>query len=349
MAESLDRRAYGADAASRRELRRFLRRLSLLGLVLLGVTLVGTFGFVVIEGTSVGYGLVWTLDTIATVGSIPDPGDVGGHILKTVLEIVGVGTLFYALVTVAESFVAGHIGDLLDERRTLKMIDALTDHYIICGFGRVGRQIARDLSAANVRYVVIDQNPANRELARGIGTRFLEGRPSDDEVLRQAGIMRARAIMACVDSDAENIFTTLSARGLRSDVTIVARAASEDSEKKLLRAGADRIVSPYKASGAEMARIGLHPQIAGVVDVAPEYRLEEIVVTAGCAGAGQTIEQIRGGSVIVAVRRADGTLEPQPPAETVLGAGDVLVALGTPTTLERLERLFEPSANGATA
>src|ERR671923_291077 len=116
----------------------------------------------------------------------------------------------------------------------------------------------------------------------------VEGRPSDDEALKAAGIDRARAVLACVDSDAENIFITLSARELRPDITIVARASVEDSEKKLRRAGADRVISPYKASGTEMARFALHPQVTGIVDVAPEYRMEEIEVTAGCEGEGKT-------------------------------------------------------------
>ena len=202
------------------------------------------------------------------------------------LTLLGVGTLFYALVTVTEFFVGGHLAELLEERRTRKMIDSLTDHYLICGFGRVGRQVARDLRAAGAKYVVVDNNPENRDLAQGIGVRFIEGEPSEDEMLRSAGIDKARGVIACVDSDAENIFITLTARQMRPDINIVARAAVEDSEGKLRRAGADRVISPYKASGAEMARLALHPQVSGMLDVAPEYRMEEIEVSAGCEGAG---------------------------------------------------------------
>jgi voltage-gated potassium channel len=243
-------------------------------------------------------------------------------------------------VTVTEVFVAGHLADLLAERRTLKAIEATSDHYIICGFGRVGRQVARDLRAAGARYVVIDDLPENRELAAGVGVRFIEGEATDDEVLRAAGIMRSRGVIACVDSDADNIFITLSARELRPDIAIVARAASEDSESKLLRAGATRVISPYKTSGAEMARLALNPQVSGVVDVAPEYRMEEIEVGAGCEGEGQPIADVRGGAIIVGVRSADGTFHPQPAAETVLQAGDVVMAMGTLRTVQRLEALF---------
>lgn len=303
----------------------------------------GTIGYMVTEGTSVGFGFVWALDTVATVGSIPEPTGTGGQVLKVLLIVFGVGTLFYALVTVTEFFVSGHLSGLLEERRVLKKIDSLSDHILICGFGRVGQQAARDLQAAGGRFVVIDSNPAGtREYAEAIGALFIEGSPSDDETLRAAGIMRAAGVMACVDSDPENIFTTLTARELRSDITIVARASVEDSESKLRRAGADRIVSPYKTSGSEMVRYALHPQVSGVVDVAPEYRMEEIEVIAGCEAVGKTLEDVRGSSVIVALRHPDGTVRPQPPADTVLQGGHVLIAMGETGALERLEGMLAP-------
>jgi voltage-gated potassium channel len=148
-----------------------------------------------------------------------------------------------------------------------------------------------------------------------------------------------------MDSDAENIFTTLTARELRGDIAIIARASVEDSEKKLKRAGADRVISPYKASGTEMARLALHPQVSGTQQVASsEYRMEEIEVIDGCPGAGSTIGEVRGGAFIVGLRKADGSFAPVPPAETALAAGDVVMALGTPNTLDRLEALFVSSA-----
>jgi voltage-gated potassium channel len=328
---------------ARGEMLVFLRRMAWLCVAIVGLVVAGTVGFVVTEGTSVWTGFRWTLDTVATVGSIAPPHDLAGQVLIVALIVLGVGTLFYALVTATEFLVAGHLSGLLDERRTQRMIDALNDHYVICGFGRVGRQVARDLRAANAKYVVVDEDSDNRDLATAVGVRFIEGRPSEDEMLRAAGIERARAVIACVDSDAENIFITLSARELRDDITIVARASVEDSEKKLRRAGADRVISPYKASGSEMARFALHPQVTGAIDVAPEYRMEEIEVTAGAEGEGKTVGDVRGGSVIVALRRPDGTVQVQPPGDTVLEAGDVLVAMGTLRTIARLEALFEPA------
>lgn len=324
----------------RRELLALGRRLGTLGLAITALLTVGTVGLAVSEGVGPWYAFRWTLDTLATVGGFAQPHSAPGQVLQVVLIVLGVGTLFYALATVTDFFVAGHLGDLLADRRMQKMIDSLSDHHIICGYGRVGRQVARDLRAARVKYVVVDSNPANRELAMGIGLRFIEGDAADDAVLRAAGIGRARSILACADSDAENIFITLTARELRTDIAIVARAAAEDSEKKLKRAGADRVISPYKSSGTEMARLALHPQVAGVVDVDPDYRMEEIVVSEGCPGAHQPIGDIRGGSIIVGVRRAGG-FQPQPPADMVLVPGDVLMAMGTSRTLDRLEGLFE--------
>jgi voltage-gated potassium channel len=327
----------------RRELAQFLRRLAWLVALIVALIAWGTVALSVAEGVSLWHGFVWSLDTVATVGSIAAPADAWGEAIKVVLIVLGVGTLLYALVTVTEFFVAGHLSGMLEERRLQNMLNALTDHYLICGYGRVGRQVARDLEAADASYVVIDNNPETIELAREEGVTFLEGSASEDEVLRAAGIDRARAVIACLDSDAENIFITLTARELCPSVTIVARASVEDSEKKLRRAGADRVISPYKASGTEMARLALHPQVSGVVDVAPEYRLEEIEIMPGSRGVGKTIADVRGGAVIAALRRRDGHVVPQPPAESVLEPGDVVIAMGTPRTLIRLEDLFAPA------
>jgi voltage-gated potassium channel len=340
------RRVLHQRARARRELDLFMRRLAFLLAALLALFVAGTVGFATIEGTSVGFGFLWTLDTITTVGAIPVPHDTGGRVLQVALELLGIGTLFYGFATVAEFFVSGQLSGVLEGRRIQRMIDSYTDHFIVCGFGRVGRQVARDLRTAGAPVVVIDDNPENRDLAREWGVPYIESEPADDETLRRAGIERAQGIIACVDSDAENIFITLTARELRSDIQIIARASAEDSEKKLARAGAHRVISPYKTSGAEMARIALHPQIGGAVELA-DYRMEEIAVSPGSDGVGKSIDRIRGRSVIVALRRA-GALEPQPSPDTVLEAGDKLVALGTPEALDRLEGAFQ-RASGAAA
>jgi voltage-gated potassium channel len=327
----------------RRELRDFTRRLGILLAALVAVIALATIALSITEGTSVGYAFSWTLDTVTTLGAMSDPRDTPGRVIVVLLELFGIGTLFYGLATVAEFFVSGQLTGLLSERRNQRMIDSYTDHFIICGFGRVGRQVARDLGVAGVEHVVIDSNPSHREQAELLGLNYVESDAADDEVLLGAGIERARAIIACVDSDAANIFIVLTARGLRPEILIIARASAEDSEKKLLRAGADRVISPYKTSGSEMARVALHPQVAGALQVA-DYRMEEIQVPASCEGVGKTIAQIRGDSAIVAVRRTDGRLEPQPAADAVIASGDMLVAIGRPAAFERLEALFQPIA-----
>lgn len=329
-------------AQARQQLPSFLGRLAKLGALIGLLLLVGMVGFTVAEDTSLWMGFVWTLDTIATVGSIPSPQTTGGQVLKVLLIALGVGTLFYALVAVTEFFVAGEVTGLLDERRRQRMVDELSDHYLVCGFGRVGSQVVRDLRAAGAAYVVVDPNPESVEAAAAAGVPYIEGEAADEQVLRQAGIERARAVVACVDSDAENVFITLTVRELRPDLTIVARASGEESEQKLRRAGAQRVVSPYKSSGSEMARLALHPQVAGVVDVAPEYRLEEIEVTPGCPGVGRPVADVAGSAVIAAVRTANGELVPQPSGDVVLQPGDVVIAMGTTSTMDRLEALFAP-------
>jgi voltage-gated potassium channel len=319
------------------------RRVAVPGAILVGLLLAGTVALALSEDVGPWYAFRWALDTAATVGGFPQPHTTAGQIVHVLLIVLGVGTLFYALATVTEFFVAGHFGELLSARRAQRMIDSLSDHHIICGFGRVGRQVAHDLHAARAAYVVVDSNGENEHLAERAGMCFITGDATDDAVLLQAGIERARSLIACADSDANNVFITLTARELRSDIPIVARAAIEDTEKKLKRAGADRVISPYKASGTEMARLALHPQLYGVVDVDVEYRMEEIVVGQGCDGLGHSVDDIRGGSMIVGLRRGSD-FQPQPPAETILLPGDVIVAMGTAQALSRLEGLLEAGA-----
>jgi voltage-gated potassium channel len=331
--------------AGRSPLGVFAVRMGLLGVIVASLLTLGAAGLAIAEGVGPWYAFRWALDTAATVGGFAQPRTTVGQVIHVGLIVVGVGTLFYALATVSEFFAAGHLGELLSARRKQKMIDSITDHHIICGYGRVGRQVARDLRAARAQFVVVDANAENRRLAEAAGVHFIEGDASDDAVLIGAGIERARSIIACADSDANNVFITLTARELRADIAIVARAAIEDTEKKLNRAGADRVISPYKASGTEMARLALHPQLSGVVDVDVEYRLEEILASEGCEASGQTVGDIRGGSMIVGLRRQE-QFQPQPPADTVLRPGDVLIAMGTPATLGRLEGLLAPMSSG---
>ncbi len=340
--------ASGAESRgsrAREEIKAFTRRIVALGIVLVSLLALGALVLALSEGVSFWYGFRWALDTASTEGNLPTPHTLTGQIAQMVLIVVGVGTLFYALATVTELFVAGHLFELLSARRSQKMIDSLRDHHIVCGFGRVGSQVARDLHQAGANVVVIDASADMREVAEQEGVNFIEGDATDDDVLVRAGIAHASSIVACADSDANNVFITLTARELRSDIRIVARAAIEDTEKKLKRAGADRVISPYKASGTEMARLALHRQLSGVVDVDAEYRMEEIVVEAGCEAIGRTIGGVRGDSMIVGLRRG-AQFQAQPAAETTLLGADVLVAMGSASALTRLEGLLEAGAHG---
>lgn len=249
--------AAPTPAAARREVGHFMKRLATMFAALTALTLLGGAALAGFEHTSYWRGINWAFDTIATTGTLGQPKSVGGELTKIVLISLGLGTLFYLLVTFVELFVAGHMTGLLEVWRMERRIGELRDHYLICGFGRVGQQVARDLIEAGVDFVVIDENPQSREVMEEMEVLYLHGPAADDALLLQAGIQRARAIIACVDSDAENIFVTLSARELAPDIEIVARASQESSERKLLRAGANDVISPYKASGRAMARLAL--------------------------------------------------------------------------------------------
>jgi voltage-gated potassium channel len=243
------------------EERQFVRRLLLLLGTVSTVTITAAIAFSLLEHTSIVFGLAWALDKITTVGALPTPSDTGGRVVLAILELFGIGTLFYGLATVAEFFVSGQLSGLLDQRRIQKMIDSYTDHFIVCGYGRVGRQVARDLRAGDAQVVVIDPNPDNRETATHDGVAYIEAQASHDEALLHAGIERAHAVIACVDSDAENIFIALTARELSSKVRVIARAAIEETERKLIHAGADEVISPYTMAGTEMARLALSPAV----------------------------------------------------------------------------------------
>ncbi|CAB4919301.1 unannotated protein [freshwater metagenome] len=334
--------SFGPRERTRADLLPFLQRLGWVALVLVVLLTAGTLAYSLFEDVSVWNGFLWSLDTIATEGARNEPDTLAGEITWVVLIVLGVGTLLYALVTVVEVLVSGHLRTLLDERRELRAINSLSNHVIICGFGRVGRQVARDLQAAGERYVVIDQLQEHQDEAFAVGVRFIAGTASDDEHLRQAGIERARALIACVDSDAENVFIVLSARQLNPGLPIIARAASQATEPKLTAAGATRVISPYRTTGSAMARAALTPQIFAAIDVAPEYRLEEIEVEPGSEADGRDIVGVRGEAIVVGVRHADGSFVPQPPGSTPLCGGDVLVALGQPHTLKRLEAALAP-------
>lgn len=321
--------------------RQFVRRLAVMLSALTGLTVLAAVAFSLSQHVSFAFGLVWTLDTVTTLGTVREPHNTIGRVIVAVLELLGIGTLFYGFATIAEFFVSGQLSGVLALRRMQRTIDTYANHHIVCGYGRVGREVARELRSRGQAVVVIERDPSRCERVEADGIAWLLGNASDDETLQAAGIDRAAAVISCVDSDAENTFVTLSARGLCPDITIVSRSSRDDADSKLRRAGADRVVSPYKTTGAEMARIALHPQVSLISDLSG-YRVEQIEVQPACAGANRTIGDVRGTSVIIAIERADGRFEPQPAPEVTVHPGDRLIAFGTPEVLESLESTFQP-------
>jgi voltage-gated potassium channel len=296
-----------------------------------------------------------TAVTVTLTGLDTSPGREGAEILTVVLALGGVAILGYAAARAAESIAHEVAGDTRRDRKRLRMIDQLTDHFIICGYGRVGRRAAEEFEASGQAYVVLDTGDDAIEAARERGVLYRNGSGSDDGDLELAGIARARGLLASADSDAENLYITLSARAQRPDMTIVARASTRQAEGKLLLAGADRVVQPYAAAGTEMAKLALKPQVAAFLELVsshagPDLRFEEIEVTPECLQAGRSIRDLRirstTGAVIIALRRRDGSFDVTPSPDERIESGDVLIAIGTEPELKALEDLFAPVPGG---
>lgn len=217
------------------------------------------------------------------------------------------------------------------------MTSSYSHHHIVCGFDAVGAAVTRELRGAGAVCVVIDPSAAAGERASVLGLAFRQGVPADPKLLAAAGIAAARSLIACEDSDDANLATVAAARALRADLEIVARATGDHSARKLRQAGAQRVISPERAGGVELARLALHAP-AGEPR-GPGYRVTEIAVGAHGAGAGHAIGVVRGGAFVIGLRRANGWFVPLPPDDMLLRPGDHVMALGTPETIELLERL----------
>ena len=279
------------------------------------------------------------------------PKNDSARILTIFLVLAGISIFAYIGSLVVEAIARGVIGGLWAERRRRKTIQALRNHYIICGFGRVGRRVAEEFRHEGAPFVVLDFSTDAKAAAEEANVLFLEGNGTDDEDLRSAGLERARGLIAASDDDADNLYITLSARAANPDLLIVARASNEDASKKLRLAGADRIVQPYQAAGRVMANLMLRPQVTAFVDVVTsasgsDLRFEEIEVTAASGQGGRSIRDLdvrkETGALIVALRKRDGTFDTTPTPEAVLEVGDVLIAAGTEEELRALENLFAP-------
>ncbi|HEX9065259.1 MAG TPA: potassium channel protein [Streptosporangiaceae bacterium] len=319
-----------------------VRRIMLaLGMVL-GVMLAGTIGYV-----GLGFGVLdavyQTVTTITTVGFREiHPLDTAGKIFTIVLILAGVGTVLYAFGLVLEMLVEGHLRRDFERRRMERTIAKMTGHTIVCGWGRVGRAVGGYLTGQGADVVVVDADPGRIDT---IPHAALVGDVTDDDVLRRAGVMRARALVAAINTDAENVYVTLSARALRPDLVIVARARTEDSESKLLRAGATRVINPQRIGGQRIAAAALQPNVVEFLDVVMhdgglEFRLEEVSISPGSRLAGRRLDEAdpddTTGALVLAIRDRDGVFVANPPVHTPLEAGFVLIAIGTQAQITAL-------------
>ena len=279
------------------------------------------------------------------------PRNDAARVITIFLVLAGISIFAYIGSLVVEAIARGVVGGLWAERRRRIAIEALREHYIICGFGRVGRRVAEELRHEGASFVVVDYSPDAKEAAEEEHVLFIEGNGTDDDDLRNAGLDRARGLVAASDDDSDNLYIALSARAANPDLLIVARASTEDAAKKLRLAGADRIVQPYQAAGRVMANYLLRPQVTAFVDVVTtaagaDLRFEEIEVTEASGQGGRTIRELdirnRTGALIVALRKRDGTFDTTPTPEALLDVEDVLIAAGTEEELRALEQLFAP-------
>lgn len=314
--------------------------------VIVLITLIGTLGYILIEGWNILDAVYMTVTTMATVGfGEVHPLSPRGRLFTIGLIVLGVGGALYVLTTMMQFVFEGHLGRDLERRRMERRIEQLRNHYILCGFGRVGRQVSHDFRAGGVPFVVIDVNQSSLDLAADEGCLCVRGDAADDETLRRAGIERARGLVTCVNSDPDNIFVTLSARALRSDLFIVARGNNDEAAPKLRRAGADRVVSPYSIGGRQMAMLATRPAAVELIDRVLSHAdvdllLEDFTIREGSRLVGRTVrevgEEIAPGVLILAIRR-QAQLVTQPPSEAAVGVGDELVAFGTSAQLRALE------------
>ena len=312
---------------------------------LVAVMALGTLGYVAFGFDGLD-ALYQTVTTVTTVGFQEiRPLSDWERVFTIVLILVGVGTALYTLSALIEVLVGGELGGTFGRRRMQRRIDGMRDHVIICGWGRVGRAISRELDAAGEEHVVVEVDA--EKLSDLTGPRVV-GDATDDSVLERAGLARARALVAALDNDAGNLFVALSARSLRADLFIVSRVRVEENEDKLRRAGADRVINPQSIGGSRAAAFLLQPHVSEFLDVVMhdrdiEFRLEEMTVVPGSVLAGTSIRDahIRDetGALVLALRDADGSFLTNPPADQVISPGHVLIAIGTREELTALERL----------
>lgn len=327
-----------------------LRQAAYAGIAFVALLVIGTVGFVFILDEDPFNALFRTVNTVYTAGLFDAPPSTGAKAFTLFLVVCGVALFLYVFALLIELAVSGTVGGAWQTRRTRRLVSKLRDHYIICGYGRVGRRIGQEFRELGLEYVVVDVSPDALKAARDRGDTVIEGAGTEAGVLAEAGLAAARGLVASSDSDVDNLYITLSARAARPDVLLVARASTEDAAEKLRLAGADRVVQPYSTAGQEMAKLVVKPQVAAFLDIVtsaggPDLSMEEIEVTATSGQVGESIRSLRirhqTGALVIAARKRDGSFDATPSPDSRLEEGDVLIAVGTVAELQELEELFQ--------
>lgn len=313
------------------------------------IILIGAIGYMLIEGWSFIDAIYMTITTISTVGyDEVHPLSDGGRIFSIFLIVSGVGGALYFLTSMVAYLIEGQFGISLGRRQMKNRIARLKDHFILCGYGRVGREIAHVFGGEGVPFVVIDNNPDSIADAEKDDCLYLFADASNEDVLAEAGIKQARGLVAAVGSDADNTYITLSARGLRPDLFIETRTSSDQAEAKLRKAGADRIVSPHSIGARRMAMLALRPAVVDFIDTVTyrhgrELQMENIAVGDSSPLNGLSVEETvkRTSVTILAISKKEGQMLANPPAEEAITTGDVLIVMGTSKQLATLEKICE--------
>jgi voltage-gated potassium channel len=323
------------------------------GIALFGVAAVGTLWYRLIEGWSWSDALYMTVITLATVGySETNPLGERGRLFTIALILMGVIVIGYIVNRFTEALIQGYFQEGIRLRQRQRVMDTLSDHYILCGFGRTGRQIALEFKAEGIPFITIDSQVEQVEAARKLGCVVVQGDATLDGTLFQAGIERAICLVAALPSDAENLYTVLSAKTLNPNIRAIARASTEEAVQKLQRAGADAVVSPYITGGRRMAAAALRPQVLDFMDGIlsagdRSFYLEEFLLDPQTSPiVGQTLREARlrsqCGALVLAIRRADGNLIAGPTGDTQLLPEDTIICLGTAEQLRQLNRILSP-------
>ena len=323
---------------------RLLPPLAVLAAVLAG----GTLGYVVIEGWSAWDAFYMTVTTVATVGFREvHPLSTAGQAFTLALIFIGVGAALYAFSVLATVVVEGGWPRYIERWRYVRMINNLSDHYVICGYGRIGSIVAAEFARQKTPFVIVDRDAGRVAEAKQHGHAAVEGDASHEDVLKLLGIERARGLVAAVGTDAENVYAVLTARVMKSGLFIIARAEGEESISKLKKAGADRVISPYRIGAVQIAQTALRPAVVDFVEIATssdnlELSIEEIEIEPSSVMAGRSLAEAvkrdKMNVVVVGIQHAHGRMEFNPTSDTVLHAGDHLIALGSSSTLKELER-----------